>query len=952
MRKRISIFILLIILVNIFGQCIAVNAQAENNLSQQEMFCLENDFFCSEEYSSDKKVSRGEFTQILAQIAGLEVVSVEQDKWSDYVYEGTIKPSSGTIFRDVDTSHPYYSSIKAVVEAGYMSGISKNVFAPDVNLTAKQAYTIFLDLINYSKIAEVEGGYTRLAGNLGITKGVAAAENDYLSFKELAKIIYNMLEVESYNYFGNDTKTFMNDVLKMKVVKGYLTDNGYTSLTGESEVGSDYIKVGDVVVALSSSDEHMRDYLGRQVKLYYKYDDADADNNVAAYMVADSRTEVYTFRGSDFLDYTGNSIKYRQDEREKSVNLSKVQYMIYNNQALGVFDKETFKINSGDITVIPESIDGKTLIIINSVEYAYVDSVDYEKLEIQNSLRNFETILNLNDYKKVTIVSQTGEEKTLTDILAGNVLEVIRNNNQIKITIVSKSEKNFYVSKIADNDLNTQTVYGDNKSYDITSQYYTTPNKIIIELNKYYDLYLNSKNEIVWIEARTGDYQVGYLIKAAVLEDTMITRAVICDMEGRVNEYYCDEAFVINDTTGKRNKNMSEEKINQLLSNVKDLVRFKVNKDGLISYLELPMDTLPESEDRLYKIADADDQSKWEGTRYPYQRGSVGFGGRIGVIANVKVLKIPNSANINDYKKYRKTTLAESFVGKDNSRRFIAYTTKRNNFAAEYIIAKSYENEVAQIKDGRSFFAVDKVVNEVLDDEGTVGVRVTGFLIYGTKSDVAKKEMTLYCEEANIDIVNNMPDLYHSEDNNGDLRTYALTSGDIIRLDYDEANYIEVAELVFRPSLTNPASPNGAKGALAGSIGYYDANSEYSNPVVIDENGALKKGNARYIVGTDFRLAMSWVNAKVEDVYQVTTQDLSVNEFDPAGEGGKYMVDVFTATATSMVLVEYDGGKVSQIRAATAQDIKAYEDVGPKCSRIIHNWYWGTGLHGFVINGL
>ncbi len=67
---------------------------------------------------------------------------------------------------------------------------------------------------------------------------------------------------------------------------------------------------------------------------------------------------------------------------------------------------------------------------------------------------------------------------------------------------------------------------------------------------------------------------------------------------------------------------------------------------------------------------------------------------------------------------------------------------------------------------------------------------------------------------------------------------------------------------------------------------------------------------------------------------------------------GKYMVDVFTATATSMVLVEYDGGKVSQIRAATAQDIKAYEDVGPKCSRIIHNWYWGTGLHGFVINGL
>ena len=191
-----------------------------------------------------------------------------------------------------------------------------------------------------------------------------------------------MLEVESYNYSGNEAKTFMSEVLKMKLVKGYVTDNGYTTLTGQSEVGSEYIRVGDVVVSVLPADGYMRDFIGREVKLYYKYDDSDPGNNVAAYMVGDSKTEAITFKGSDFLDYTGSLIKYSKDGRSKNISLSGIQYMIYNSQAKGVFDKSTFRINSGEITVIPKSVSGKTVIIINSVEYAYVNSVDYEKSEI------------------------------------------------------------------------------------------------------------------------------------------------------------------------------------------------------------------------------------------------------------------------------------------------------------------------------------------------------------------------------------------------------------------------------------------------------------------------------------------------------------------------------------------------------------------------------------------
>ena len=77
---------------------------------------MKNNFFDQTDYDGNKIVSRGVFAGILANIAGLDVVVVEQDQWSDYVYEGNVQEGSATIFKDVDASHPYYSAIKAVVE--------------------------------------------------------------------------------------------------------------------------------------------------------------------------------------------------------------------------------------------------------------------------------------------------------------------------------------------------------------------------------------------------------------------------------------------------------------------------------------------------------------------------------------------------------------------------------------------------------------------------------------------------------------------------------------------------------------------------------------------------------------------------------------------------------------------------------------------------------------------
>lgn len=969
MKRIISIIALFILTANIFGTLVVNAAEPETTNGVCEEFCLKVGIYNQDNYNGNKKITRGEFTEVLSGILNLETVTVERNKWEELGFEADNIGETNILFKDVDITHPNYASIKAVVDAGYMKGIAENLFGPELYMTDTQAYKVLLDLAGYSKLAERLGGYpsgyTSIVSDKGINKGIKTDENGYVTYSELSEIIYNMLdvsvmefdyEIDSYTYQENNDYTFMNHVMGMKKERGFLVDNGYTAIDGESEIPENAVKVGNVTAQLSAENEYMKDYIGREVDLYYKFnDEADEDDNEAVFINIRANDEVITFEAEDFIGYDGKQIRYyNENNREKYISLSNMQYMIYNNESIGKFTEDTFKFYDGEITVIPKSLNENTVIVIKSIEYAYVNTVNKTEEIIYNKIDNYEKIINFSEYDKVVILSAEGEEKSINDILSGNVLEIIRNSEILRITICSDSVAGYNVTSVQENDDGKTLLVGGEKNYIVTKQYSSAGNKMAFKHGKSYTLYLNSNGEVVWAESGSGSYQVGYLIKSSIDEEGEKSIIRICGMDGKVSVYSCDEKVKISDTEGVEHRNMTAEGINTLLAGARDVIRFKLNGEGLVNYIELPMNRVPDVEDRLHKLIDTSDVT---GTYMYTWGGNSGFGFQITYEEDVSILKIPK--DLSEYDEYKSVTPLQVFEGSNSDRRFIAYSSKQNSFVAEYIIAKSLDNEVEKLTTERSYLAVESV-NDVLNSDDEVMTEIKGYLVYGNKTEVNVKNVVFYCDSDKLEVIKNMPDLYWSTDASGKLNSYALKPGDIIRLAYDENNYITLAELVFRPSITNPEFPNGAKGAMPGSIGYFDEGSIYTNPAVINNQGVLQKNHlvAAIKAHSENTVGLGWVNDKDGQIYQITGQDLTVSAYDPSkvafpgNNQGRYIIQHFRIPDPSkLIYINYKNGKVTEMRPATASDIMTYQDVGVNCSRILMNWYWATGLHAFVING-
>ncbi len=950
--RRITAFLsALAIFIGILGQSvIAAGNLVDEDKNQQENFCMNIGVY-DNNYNSDDKITRGMFTEILANICGIEIVKAEQDKWSDFVTGKNENVDTNILFDDVDSSYPYYSSIKAIVEAGYMRGISKNLFAPEINITAEQVYKVFLDMIGYQTFAEQYASYTALAESLGVTSGVTTDSKGYVTYAQLAKIIYNFLDVNCIKVvFGypsslekDEDETFMTYIMKIKKVKGFLTDNGYTAIDGESDISENYIKVKDVTAQVGENTEYVRDYIGREVTMYYKYT-GDEDENTVVYASLVNNSDIKTFDVKDFSDYTGKSIQYYSETgRLKNISLADCQYMIYNNQMRKTFNKSTFDFYDGEITVIPKTSGGDSLIVIKSVEYAYVSSVDKSNEIIYNKLDGSDKVIDLSKAENAVILSASGEKKTINDISKGNVLEIVKNDSRIQLTISERTESSFLVKSIDKNENNGNDILiGDKKNIAISRQFADATNKTELKSGKTYDLYLNNKGEIVWAENKSSSYEVGFLIRAIYDEENEKAIIKVSSMDANVARYECSDNVKINDSKEVSHSKLTSEEICNMLNGVNELIRYKLSDDGFVTYIELPTTEMPKSSDRLYKIVDT---TNMPDSGYNYTYGGVGFGGRLATVSDVKILKIPQ--DLSQDKEYKATTLQNDFIDSNNTRRFAAYTTKQNNFAAEYLIGKPKANEVESLKDSRDFLAV-KTVNTILDADDEEMTEIYGMLVYGKKSERTIREIKLTCTKEEAARVESIPDIYHSKNADGSEKKYKITNRDIIRCSYDENYNIQLAELIYRPTQTNPVS--GSKGFLAGSVGYYDASNVYSNPFVLNYRGELEKGTARNIVNVDFRMALSWINDREGDVFRVTTQDLGVPGAIYEENNDKYMVDVLKLNVSNMIYIKYKNGKIKEMRTATESDIRTYEDNKENCSKILHNWYWGTGFHAFLIN--
>ena len=175
-------------------------------------------------FNADANLTRAEFAQVLTVLLKINYGDVAKENAWYYKFEipedldnVLLTPSTGLVtgdeeqpsapavvekvqkFDDVPTTHWAYGVISQITDIGYMIGTSETEFSPEDPVTVNQVNKVLVKILGYEQFANINGGYPAgfnyLASTLKVLKGVNNFGENPITRGELAKMLYNMFDV-------------------------------------------------------------------------------------------------------------------------------------------------------------------------------------------------------------------------------------------------------------------------------------------------------------------------------------------------------------------------------------------------------------------------------------------------------------------------------------------------------------------------------------------------------------------------------------------------------------------------------------------------------------------------------------------------------------------------------------------------------------------------------------
>ncbi len=553
-----------------------------------------------------------------------------------------------TGFLDIEPDHWAAERIKAVADRKIMSGFSDGYFRPDSNATFEQAAKTLVVLAGHDISADISGGwstgYMSVANELGITDGVSLGLTEPIRKGQFTQMVVNLLDAELLQvrfstdgkiYYENTNKIFMNEILGIYVQKGIMTANDQTSLLGKNPAKEGYITVDGVSIKADSS---YIDYLGHDVRAYYKYDKDDNDNELL-WIEEGKKNSILEIKDEDILN--PNSDGYFEYEEGNNINRVRIAdilslSVIYNGKLRNFASYQDLAPENGTVKLIDAQKDGvfETALVWNYYDYV-VESVSMVDDEITIvDRRNDVAVLSISLADNYSLdITKDGSQVELSAITSGSTISVaVDNFTQDKINTVKTlgapiELDSAYVKIICSND----TVEGalksfNKKGYTIDSQVYN--------FNPYFDpdaeqvfmgvgltAYLNYNREIVYIELSDG-WNYGFVKKVAWLEEEEVAFIKIFTSNEEFIEYRVDKIRIDGET---RKRDQIVEDLNESgkyyqnqtsfsaanRADCHQMIKYFLKNEKLIEIDTLIMNEATEDKDKnfrltVYKDSDAE----------------------------------------------------------------------------------------------------------------------------------------------------------------------------------------------------------------------------------------------------------------------------------------------------------------------------------------------------------
>lgn len=655
-------------------------------------------------------------------------IAVSRGELADSVLRLTGEYETATysaVFEDVKENTKFSASISKLTQMGIIHGKEGEMYFPEEQATYEQAVKLIIFVLGYDKIAGTDGypdDYMRIAQSIGLTNSINVSAGTKLTRGLLAALMFNSLECKvaqtdfQDKYYAGE-ETLMKKNLYMEKVKGILSDNGITALTGESAVGA-----GNAVVSgIKCADEKglAREFLGYEVVMYYT---AVNDENSAVFVYATNRNANMEEAAQDLLrDDERNSLTKIYYKNEDSgydyVNINKEADVIYNGMADNTFTVETMLPQSGKVIFIDNNNDGTAEVVnVREIDNYVVSSVNLENQRIYDK---YGKMLEIQKSDTSILRSMYGTDMQLSQIKEWDVLSVVMSKNSefIEITVVNDPVTGVIDAMFDEDGRRYITV--DNESFAISKSYEAAlesghENAVSPYIGQSGTYYLDddecvaavvNDDEIIW--------NYGYMVTARFTEDENVLIKLIKDEQG-VKMYNVAESVKIDGIK------YDEPEAYNILMRDNDgalteqfcprLVKFRLNGVGQIAGIDTAIKTTAESNDSL------SNDVKKTNEYWSVRTGRFGIGESIGVMVsnNTKVFRVPQNDIYNEDKYAAKFSFQHNYQ--------YLYEAFDVDFSGVAGAIAVYMDEEAELTDYESALIVKNITTKVDSHDDIVTV--------------------------------------------------------------------------------------------------------------------------------------------------------------------------------------------------------------------------------------
>lgn len=520
--------------------------------------------------ASEQYITRGDFTVLMVQTAGLEHSGLQPDS-----------------FQDVSGEQGEY--IEAAAKVGYVNGAEEGRFYPDSIVSVQDAFTIALRVLGFGEAA----GYSmreHMIKTLALDDAMPIGGQ--LTCNAANTLLMNVLESKYAVHDGTALKT-SEETFLYKTHGIYRTRGTVRGIRGISL--SDYPEIRDSQICIDNTVYENEtdigyDCLGGTGTVYIK----EYEEYSAVIWFKGTQSDVVTVIGQNIEKASGFDkndrgtpyISYQtENNRIKTKNIDK-NSLVYLNRVntVGISNNDLMP-ESGVVMIVDTDHNGTgDLVIVERYDYYMVDTVDTVS----------ETIYSKDDKPEIQIsafsggdlsIVYDGAETDFREIKSGIVLSVlctydaagkIDSRESIVIEILNGSVSGTVES------LNGEEIKINGKEYRYIPSIPTVP-----ELGKSGIGYFGKQGELVyWVNDGANDgLSYGYLMK--LISDDMedVTYVNIFDMKGNKHKLKVDDTdktLYSGEVSGSyvSGRKISREEFSRLFSS-KQLVRYGAEGERL-----------------------------------------------------------------------------------------------------------------------------------------------------------------------------------------------------------------------------------------------------------------------------------------------------------------------------------------------------------------------------------